>query len=64
MLGTEVLKGLQSATTFILSILTRQSSKSAYPPQIKVHKIAEDYPLSELIEAFAGQDAIVSTLPG
>lgn len=64
MLGAEVLKALQSETSFILSILTRKSSESIYLPQIKVHKISDDYPLPELTEAFTGQDAIISTLPG
>ncbi|KAJ5716419.1 isoflavone reductase family protein [Penicillium malachiteum] len=62
--GTEVLGALQREDAFNLSILSRKSSKSNFPPGIKVTKVDDDYPLDQLIKAFQGQDALVSTLPG
>lgn len=48
-----------------MSILTRKSSKSqTFPPGIKIHRVDNDYPIDQLLEAFKGQDALVSTLPG
>ncbi|KAJ6007632.1 isoflavone reductase family protein [Penicillium herquei] len=62
--GTEVLAALQREDAFNLSILSRKSSKSIFPPGIKVKQVDDDYPLHQLLEAFQGQDALVSTLPG
>ncbi|KAJ5946599.1 isoflavone reductase family protein [Penicillium verhagenii] len=62
--GTEVLSALQKEGTFNLSILSRKSSSSTFPADIKVHKIDDDYPIDQLTTAFKGQDALVSTLPG
>ncbi|KAM3516411.1 hypothetical protein NHJ13051_009939 [Beauveria bassiana] len=62
--GTQVFAALSLESSFTLSISTRKSSKSTFPAQYKVFKVDDDYPLSQLIEAFQGQDALVSTLPG
>ncbi|KAM3542143.1 hypothetical protein ARSEF1564_004963 [Beauveria bassiana] len=62
--GTQVFAALSLESSFTLSILTRKSSKSTFPAQYKVFQVDDDYPLSQLIEAFQGQDALVSTLPG
>lgn len=61
-LGPSILKALDSDPYFTLTILSRKSSKSAFPSHIKVHSISDDYPASELLEAFKGQDAVVSTI--
>ncbi|KAJ5737547.1 isoflavone reductase family protein [Penicillium malachiteum] len=61
--GTEVLVALQREDVFNLSILSRKSSKSLLPPGIKVEKVDNDYPLDQLLNAFQGQDALISTLP-
>lgn len=61
-LGPHILKALDSDPYFTLSILSRKSSKSTFPSHIKVHSIGDDYPESELLEAFKGQDAVVSTI--
>ncbi|PMB63464.1 hypothetical protein BM221_010684 [Beauveria bassiana] len=57
--GTQVFAALSLDTSFTLSILTRKSSKSTFPAQYKVFQVDDDYPLSQLIEAFQGQDALV-----
>ena len=44
---------------FVVSILARQSSKSAFPSHLKVHRVDGSYPENELLEAFQGQDAVV-----
>jgi hypothetical protein len=62
--GSELFAALQSEASFSLSVLTRKSSKSTFPANIKVHTLDDDYPISQLVEAFAGQDALVSALPG
>ncbi|KAJ6006332.1 isoflavone reductase family protein [Penicillium sp. IBT 35674x] len=62
--GTEVLSALQTDGSFNLSVLSRKSSKSTFPSHIKVYKIDDDYPIDQLVNAFKGQDALVSTLPG
>lgn len=55
---------LHSTPSFTLTILTRQSSKSTFPPTIKVIKIADDYPSADLEAAFQNQDAVISTVGG
>ena len=61
-LGPSILKALDSDKHFNVSVLARHSSKSTFPSHIHVHKIAEDYPEAELLEAFKGQDAVVSAI--
>ena len=61
-LGPSILRAIESDSRLKVSILSRISSTSTFPSHIKVHKIADDYPQAELVEAFSGQDAVVSTL--
>lgn len=61
-LGPYIISALQSDPQFTISILSRHSSTSTFPPSIQVHRIADDYPEAELLEAFKGQDAVVSTI--
>lgn len=63
-MGTEVLAALQSEGVFNLSILSRNSSQSTFPADIRVYKVNDDYPIDQLVDAFKGQDALISTLPG
>ncbi|KAL8795406.1 MAG: hypothetical protein Q9195_002147 [Heterodermia aff. obscurata] len=37
-------------------------TKSSFPAHVKVHRINDDYPEAELVEAFKGQNAVVSTI--
>lgn len=62
--GTEIFAALQRENTFNLTILSRRSSKSTFPPNVKVYKIDDDYPIDQLVEAFKGHDALVSAIPG
>ena len=61
-LGPSILAVFDADPHFTVSILARHSSKSTFPSHIKVHRIADDYPEVELLQAFKGQDAIVSTI--
>lgn len=61
-LGPSVLSALDAEPQFTVSILARQSSKSTFPPHIRVHRVGDDYPEAEVLEAFKGQDAVVSTI--
>ncbi|MCJ1437472.1 hypothetical protein MMC27_006859 [Xylographa pallens] len=61
-LGPSILSALTSDPRFTVSVLSRHSSTSTFPPQVTVHRISDAYPEAELLAAFRGQDAIVSTL--
>lgn len=59
-IGQFILDGLTKAG-FNLTILSRKSSKSEFPGH-KVVTVGDDYPHAELVAAFKGQDAVVSTM--
>jgi uncharacterized protein YbjT (DUF2867 family) len=61
-LGPTILKALLDEPSFSTSILARSSSTSTFPPNVPVHRVADDYPEADLLKAFEGQDAIVSTI--
>ena len=61
-LGPSILAVFDADPQFTVSVLARQSSKSVFPSHIKVHRVADNYPEVELLQAFKGQDAIVSTI--
>ena len=61
-LGPSVLDAL--VKQFTVTILTRKSSKSTFPSSIKTISVSDDYPEAEVLEAFKGQDAVVSTVGG
>lgn len=63
-MGTEILAALQRENVFKLTVLSRESSKSTFPSDVKVYKVEDDYPVNQLVSAFKGQDALVSALPG
>ena len=62
-LGPHILKALLDAS-FTVTVLTRKSSQSTFPSSVKVVSVSDDYPESEVIAAFLGQDAVVSTVGG
>ncbi|KAH8162521.1 hypothetical protein CIB48_g5720 [Xylaria polymorpha] len=62
--GTAVCAALQKEQTLSLTILSRKCSKSISPPHLKVIKVDDDYPVDQLVNAFKGQDALVSAIPG
>jgi saccharopine dehydrogenase-like NADP-dependent oxidoreductase len=61
-LGPSILSAFDADAHFTVSILARHSSKSTFPSHLKVHRIGDDYPEVELLEAFQGQDAVISTI--
>ncbi len=61
-LGPAILSAFDADPHFTVSVLTRNSSKSTFPSHIKVHRISDEYPEAELLQAFKGQDAVISTI--
>jgi hypothetical protein len=62
--GTELFAALQKVNAFNLTILSRKSSKSSFPSDIKVYRVDDDYPIDQLGEALKGHDALLSALLG
>ena len=58
-LGPTILDALTSDSRFSGSILTRTSSQSTFPSHLTIHRVSDDYPESQLLPAFEGQDAII-----
>lgn len=62
-LGSAILTALLAQpSTFTVTILTRASSKSTFPDNLRVLAVPDDYPVSALATAFAGQDAAVNAI--
>ncbi|KAK3172011.1 hypothetical protein OEA41_004095 [Lepraria neglecta] len=61
-LGPTILSAFDADAHFTVSILTRHSSKSTFASHLKIHRIGDDYPEAELLQAFKGQDAVISTI--
>ncbi|KAH7308471.1 isoflavone reductase family protein [Stachybotrys elegans] len=64
LLGTEVLAAFEADASFDLTLLVRKSSKSTFPPHLKIVKVDHDSPHHQLVQAFTGQDAVVLAIPG
>ncbi|KAH8600716.1 hypothetical protein B0O99DRAFT_609301 [Bisporella sp. PMI_857] len=58
--GTPVVKALLDAG-FTVTAIARVESTSTYPEGVRVHR-ADLHSLSDLVKAFMGQDAVVSTI--
>ena len=63
-LGPAILHALLSAGTFTVTVLSRTSSKSTYPPSVHVARVSDDLPDDELVQVLRGQDAIVVIFAG
>ncbi|KAL8750977.1 MAG: hypothetical protein Q9184_006227 [Pyrenodesmia sp. 2 TL-2023] len=61
--GKPTVDALIKAGGFTITALTRKGSSSSFPPEVKVHNIDDTYPQGQLLEAFKGQDAVLSLLP-
>lgn len=61
-LGAPLVSAFKDDSRFTLTILTRSSSTATFPTGIKVIRVADSFPESELVEAFKGQDAIISAI--
>ncbi|KAL3417423.1 Pinoresinol reductase 1-like protein 3 [Phlyctema vagabunda] len=59
-IGAAILSKLLSSGSFKVSVLSRLESKAVFPAEVKVHQV--DYSYSSLVEAFQGQDAVVTAL--
>lgn len=62
-MGPSVLSALDSNPNLDVTVLSRESSKSKFPPHITVKPIPDSYPLDDLVAAFKGQDAVVDLVP-
>lgn len=63
-LGPSILQALLDSDSFNVSVLTRASSKSSYPPSVNVLKIDDDLPYDQLVKALTDQDALVLAFSG
>lgn len=64
-LGPSILKALQASSALETTVLTRENSKTAQSPPPNTKVLTADYSsVSSLAAAFAGQDAVVSTIAG
>ena len=61
-IGPYIISAFDADPYFTVSILSRGSSTSTFPSHLKVHRIGDDYPEDQLLEAFKGQDAVISTI--
>jgi hypothetical protein len=46
-------------SSFNITILTRSSSAATFPSHLSTKRISDSFPLSELTDAFTGQDAVI-----
>lgn len=61
-LGPSILAAL--TPSFTVSVLSRSSSTSTFPPSVSVKTVPDSYPHAALVAAFKGQDAVVSAIAG
>ncbi|KIW33313.1 uncharacterized protein PV07_00171 [Cladophialophora immunda] len=62
-LGSLILKHLlASPQNFQVTVLSRNSSTAKFPDAVTVIRVADDYPVSELTEAFKDVDVVVSAV--
>ncbi|KFY35868.1 hypothetical protein V494_05520 [Pseudogymnoascus sp. VKM F-4513 (FW-928)] len=59
-IGGAIFKGIVASNKFTVTVLTRPESTATYPAGIKT--IQSDYSEQSLVDAFQGQDAVVSAL--
>jgi len=61
-LGPFIVAALKKNPQFKITVITRQSSDVKFEdPALSVVKVADDYPASDMENAFKGQDAVVAT---
>ncbi|KAL2427198.1 Oxidoreductase aprR [Exophiala dermatitidis] len=62
-LGSLILHHLASSPNgFSIIVLSRTSSTAQFPANIQIRRVSDDYPVSELNEAFRGVDAVISSI--
>ena len=62
-LGPVIVEALEKNPTYTLTALTRKSSSSTLPSNVKTFSIDDNYPTDQLLEAFKGQDAVINLMP-
>ncbi len=60
--GPAIVEALLSSGKFTVTVTSRKESKATFPDQVKVVKT--DYSEDSLVEAFRGQDVVISTIGG
>jgi putative NADH-flavin reductase len=63
-LGPAILHALLCVGTFTVTVLSRTSSKSTYPPSVHIARVSDDLPDDELVQVLRGQDAVVVVFAG
>ena len=63
-LGSAILQSLLSAKTFTVTVVSRSSSRSKYPPSLHDARIPDHPSNEELTQIFRGQDAIIVAFAG
>lgn len=58
-LGSYILAALQCTQEFNITVISRESSNSAFPASQKVIKVPDTYPEDDLVRAFRGQDVVI-----
>ncbi|KAE8391573.1 isoflavone reductase family protein [Aspergillus alliaceus] len=61
-LGPHIVSAFDADPHFEVSILSRLSSQSTFPPHIPIHRVSDDYDETQLVGILAGQDAIICTI--
>lgn len=62
-LGSLIIKHLlASPSKFTVTVLSRESSTAQFPSSVKIARIADDYPPSQLVTAFQNQDVVISAI--
>ena len=61
-IGHHVLEALLKDHSFTVTVLARGSSKSTFPSNVTVTRIADDLPHAALVEALQGQDVLISAV--
>lgn len=56
------MKALQSEPAFDVTIISRHGSTATFPAGARVVKVSNEYPKTEMVDAFKGQDAVVLSL--
>ena len=63
-LGPSILSALLAANHFTITVLTRQNSKSTYPPTVSIAHVSPDPSITELTSVLKGQDALIIVFAG
>jgi len=60
-IGPHILQALIQDGSYHVSVLARESSKTAHPTSVNVVRISDSLPHHELVRAFSSQDVVIAT---